>query len=138
MLLEHVEELGDDGDAVFADDYALHLDGADSRVPVMLTNVSYRDTLSRICVENLFNKIFAVYGERRWDCEVASKNLLIQFICVRVFKGQEAAGHGVEDDAAGPDIRSESVILLTGNHFRSCIARASTGSLQKASLSVGI
>lgn len=61
VLLEHVEKLGDDRDAVLANDHALHLNGANPRVPVMLTNVSYRDTLSRICVENLFNKIFAVY-----------------------------------------------------------------------------
>ena len=61
VLLEHVEKLGDDRDAILAYDHALHLNGANPGVPVMLANVSYRDTLSRICVENLFNKIFAVY-----------------------------------------------------------------------------
>ena len=104
----------------------------------MLTNVSNVDALGRICVENLFYQVFAVDGERRWDREVARQNLLIQFVRVWVFEGQEPASHGVQDDAAGPDIRGESVVLLAGDHFRGRVARTSARCLQQTALAIGI
>ena len=50
MLLEHVEKLRYDRNAILTNDDTLHLDRADTRIPVMLSNVSYSDALGWICV----------------------------------------------------------------------------------------
>ena len=50
MLLEHIEKLRYDRNAILTNDDTLHLDRADTRIPVMLSNVSYSDALGRICV----------------------------------------------------------------------------------------
>ena len=50
MLLEHVEKLRYDRNAILTNDDTLHLHRTDTRIPVMLSNVSYSDALGWICV----------------------------------------------------------------------------------------
>lgn len=138
MLLEHVEELWNDRNAIFTDNNTFHLHGADPCVPVMLSNVSYGDTFWWISVQNLFYEIFAFDREWRRYREVTGKDFLVEFICVWIFEGQEAASHCIKDDAAGPDIRGESIVLLASNHLWSCIAWTAACSFKKTTFAIGI
>ena len=138
MLSQDINEFRDYWNPVFPNDYAFHLDWADLGVPVVRANVSDRDTLCRVGIQNLFHEVFQVDWKWWWYRVITSQNLLIQFVGIWILEGKVSTCHSVENDAAGPDIRSEAVVLLAGNHLRGSIARTATSCLKESIICVGI
>ena len=87
----------------------------------MCSNVSYGDALGWVGVEDFFHEVFEVEGEAGGDGVVAGENFLVKLVCVGILEEKISASHGVENDAAGPDIRGEAVVLLAGYHFGRCV-----------------
>ena len=104
----------------------------------MCPDVSNSDPLGRVSVQNFLDQVLEVWTERRWNCEVAGKDFFVEFICVGVFKGKIAACHGVENDAAGPDIRCKAIVFLAGDHLGGSVAWTSTCSFQQPTIAIGI
>ena len=48
---------------------------------------------------------------------VGGHDLLVQVRGLRVLEGQVASDHGVEDDAAGPDVGLQTVVTLPSDHL---------------------
>ena len=138
VIPELLDELGDHGDAIFADNDAFHFNGSNLGIPVMCSNVSYRDALGGVGVEDFFHEFFEVEGEGGGDGVVAGENFLVELVCVRILERKISASHGVENDTAGPDIRGEAVVLLAGYHFRRCVAGTTARRLKNTIVRVGI
>lgn len=97
----------------------------------MFSDVLSLVSLLRVCVENALHEISTAVTYEFGDEEVATENLFVEFGCVGVFEGKVAADKSKEDDACRPDVHVGSVVLLAGNHFRSCVARGATGSFEE-------
>lgn len=72
----------------------------------------------------------AVLRKEFWYFEITGEDLFVQIRCLRVLEGQEPADHGVENDAAAPNVGLKSKILLSSDHLWSCIARRPTSRFQ--------
>ena len=101
-------------------------------IPGVLANLLYSITLVRFRLKDLRDKVRAVGRKKPWQFIVSSHDLFVQIRGLRVLKGQESAHHGVQDDTTAPNVALNSNVLLSSNHFRSCIARRSTGCLEQA------
>lgn len=133
-----VNELRNDRYLILPNDDAFHLNGVDLRVPVVLSDVSNVDAFGRVSIKDALHEIFEVAGKTRRDRIVAGENFLVEFVCVGVFERQVAAGHRVEDNTTGPDIREQSLVLFAGDHFGGSVAGTATRRLKKTSRGVGI
>lgn len=138
MIAQLLDELRDHRDAILANDDSLHFDRSDFGVPVVAANVSDRDSLGWVSVEDPLHEVLQIQREGGRYSVVARENLFVQLVRVGIFKRQISTSHRVEDNAAGPDIRSEAVVLLAGYHFRRGVARTATRRLEHTVVSVGI
>lgn len=107
-------------------------------IPRVTSNVLNSVTLLWIDDENFTDKvsevIWKVGGHRILRC----LNLLIQLRCVLILERKVASYHRKQDNSATPYICHEPLILLTFDHFRSCIARASARCFKKLAFFVEI
>mmetsp|Transcript_20841 Transcript_20841/g.32150 ORF Transcript_20841/g.32150 Transcript_20841/m.32150 type:complete len:218 (-) Transcript_20841:533-1186(-) len=85
-----------------------------------------RESLLGVRIQNLLDEVLAGLGNVAGERILAVQYFLVELVRVRVFEGQVPTEHRVEDHSARPDINLEPVVLLTGDHFRRCIARTAT------------
>ena len=84
----------------------------------MVPDLRYPYTRLWICVQNLLYDVFALGGEELGHLVISGHDLLVQVRRLRVLERQIAGHHGVEDDAAGPDVRLQAVITLASDHLK--------------------
>jgi len=137
-VLDLAQELFDHRHSVFANHDTLHFSGLHLSVPLVGANVSHHESLLRVSVQHLPDQVLGRLGDDAWDQVVAVQNLLVELACIGVFEGEIPASHGVEDDTTAPNIRVKAMVLLTGDHLRSSIARTSTSGLKGLSLLVHV
>ena len=70
----------------------------------MILNIGHCETPSWVCIENSFDKIFAVFAYEFWNRVVGVEDLLVEHISLGVFKRQVATDHCVENNPATPDV----------------------------------
>lgn len=104
VLPQNVDLVRNHGDLVAADDDAFHLHGLDLLVPLVLTHIRDLEPFLRICLQHFLYQIFVLRRDEPGNYKVTRQNLLVQLVRVWVFKGEVAAGHRVQDDAARPDV----------------------------------
>ena len=75
-------------------------------------------TSLRVRIQDLLDDVFALGGEELGHLVISGHDLLVEVGRFRVFKGQIACNHGVEDDSTGPDISLEAVITLSSDHLQ--------------------
>jgi len=69
---------------------------------------------------------------------IGSHDLFVEVRGLWILKWEVTADHSVEDDPTAPYISSESMVSLTSNHLRGCVARGSTGCLKRSSLLIHV
>lgn len=120
-FLQRLQHLEVNRHAVEAHDDALHPHLLLLRLPGVLADVLHREPLGWVGVEDILEKVLAFDGDLLRTVLLASKDLLLERSCVRVFEGKEAADHGKQDDSTGPDVHLEAVVGLASHHFRSSL-----------------
>lgn len=90
---------------ILADNYAMELSffilgRFDLLKPIMVSDALDSYSTLRVSVQDLLDKVFAVRRDKAWQQIVAGQNLLVKLIGIRIFKGQIATRHRVEDDSA--------------------------------------
>ena len=73
--------------------------------------------------------------ERRY-LVVAFENLLVQKRCLLFFKRQIATDHGIQGDAARPDIYGKTLVSQSLHHLRSSIARTTASGIEEYLISI--
>lgn len=104
----------------------------------MLPDIRYGYSGVWIRVQDKLDKISASFGNEARKEIVAGENLLVEFACIRVFKGEVTASHGVENNSARPDVSVQAVVSLASYHLRSRVARRTTSSFEELSLLVSV
>ena len=96
----------------------------------MFSNVLNLISLLGISVEYAGDQIFGIRRNEVRNLEVGAQNFLIKIGRVWILKRQVATHQGEQDDSARPNVHIRPMILLSSNHFRSCIAWRAACSLQ--------
>jgi len=118
-------------DLVLADDDAVCLvGGAELLEPLAFSYLVQVEPGVRVCVEDALEQFLALVGEYLGGFIVASHDLLVEFAGAGVLEGQVAAEHGVEDDAAAPDVCPQTVVAFARYHFGSSVAGTAAGGLE--------
>ena len=99
--------------------------------PRMFSNLCNWISGRRIGIENLLNQILGGTVHIFWKSVLALQYFLVQFIRVRILKGQISTNHSIQYHTTWPYIDFQSVILPASNHLWSCITRASARCLQQ-------
>jgi len=94
----------------------------------MAANLFEGESSRRVRVENFGDQVFALGGYVRWKGVLAIQYFLVQFVCVWIFKREVSAEHSVQDNATGPDVNFQPVVVLASYHFWSCVARTAASS----------
>ncbi len=89
----------------------------DLRIPRMLSDLLDTVTRRRVRVQHLLQHVFRVRRQKVWQLEHPLQDLLIQQRGVGILEGEVAAEHGVEDDAAAPDVDGEAFVLFASDHL---------------------
>jgi len=137
-VLDLAQELFDHRHSVFANHNALHFYGLHLSIPLVSANVSDHESLLWVSVEDLSDEVFSRLRDDTWDQVIAVQDLLVELACVWVFERKVPTSHGVKDDTTAPNIRVKAMVLLTGDHFWSGIARTSTSSFESLSLLIHV
>ena len=77
----------------------------------------YLEAGVRVSIEDLLEDFFGVGSQHFGFLVLSHHYFFVEFVGVGVFKGKEAAEHGVEDDAAGPNIDVGALISFACDHF---------------------
>lgn len=89
----------------------------------------YFNPLGRLSFQKRFNQLSTrLFNVSRRD-KVRLKDLLVQFVCVRVFEGQISDRHRVKNHAQTPQICVNAEVTLSGDHLWRSITRRPTGCL---------
>ena len=64
-------------------------------VPRMLSDIRDSISLSWIRIQDARYQILSLFREERGHLVLSFDNLLVQFLCLLIFKGQITADHGV-------------------------------------------
>lgn len=83
----------------------------------MVPNLRDPDASLWVRVQNLCDDVFALGGEELWHLVISGHNFLVEIGCLGILKRQIAGNHGVENDAARPDVRLQAVITLASDHL---------------------
>lgn len=97
--------------------------------PGMLTDLIDAVSFLRICNQYLTDQILGLLADVVSDGVLAVHYLVVELVSVRVFEGQVATQHGVQDHATRPDVDLQTVVVLACHHFRSSVAGRATGGL---------
>lgn len=95
-----------------------------------------RVSLVDIADKNFSEQILSSCRDELWNGVVASQDFFIQHRFAVFVKRKEAAEHGVEGDAAAPDIHSDGIVefsvddLVSLDYFRSGVAGRPARSFQ--------
>lgn len=87
----------------------------------MIPDLVNADSLVRICNENLLYEILCIIREEFWKSKFRTQDFLVEAGGFLIFEGEIAAQHGIEDDAAAPKIRFQTIILVTRYHLNQII-----------------
>ena len=104
MVLKNFDKFWYHGDTVFTDDDSFHLYTSNLRIPLMDSDVCNRNTLLWLCIEDLLQQVFKCHGEVGRNFIITGQDLLVQNVCVLIFKRKVTASHRVEDNTARPNI----------------------------------
>lgn len=63
---------------------------------------------------------------------------MVELLRILVLEGQVSADHGVEDDAAAPDVGAEAEVALALYHFGGSVARAAACSFEALAVLVEV
>ena len=118
--------VGEDG--VGADDYAVgSVLVCGLVVPLGLLELGDGVPGVWVDVEDVPEHVLGVGGEHLGLLVLAAHDLLVEFVGVLVLKGEVAAEHGVEDDAAGPDVDAGALVAPARDHLGRSVARGPAG-----------
>lgn len=132
------KEFFDDWDSILANDYSFHFYWLDKLVPLVRSDIADLEPLLWVSVQDLLDQVLRrLRYETRYQV-VAVYDFLVQLACVRVFERQVAAHHGVEDDAAAPDVRVQALVPLASDHLGRCVAGTTTSRFEGVALVVGV
>lgn len=96
----------------------------------MTSDVIFGITEIGVSVQNLREDIPAFLGDKFRKGKLTFQNLLIKECSLRVFEGQIATDHSIEDDATTPHVYFRPMILKALDHLRGGIARGATSCFQ--------
>ena len=98
MFFEAIQLIRNNGNPVFSNDDAIHLDRPDLSVPVVRSNILDRKPLVGLCLQNFLYKLFVAWSDKPRNQIVAGEDLFVKLISIRIFEWQVAACHCVQDD----------------------------------------
>ena len=99
-------------------------------VPRMVFYVLNFVALLRVDLHDMLHQVFGLFVDVARYQILARENLLVEFVSVRVFKGQVTDCHCIQDHSKGPNICVKSMVPLASDHFRRGITWTSTGGFQ--------
>ena len=102
-------------------------------IPRMLSDLSNRNSLVRICLEDFCDHIFCFVREEVREGVLGVQDLLVEIRRLLVFIRQEPTQHRIQNDTHAPQITCKAVIVVSSNHLWSCIARRSTSRFKRCS-----
>ena len=141
QLFERVQNLSVDWNVVVPDDDAF---GSLSVFivydhPGVLPDLGYGVPMVRVHRDKLANEIAARFRNTFMHLEFALQNLVVEVVGVLiVFEGEIATEHGEKYHSSRPDVDFNWLVAKTLKHFRGCVARGTTGSLQQIIFLVGV
>lgn len=91
----------------------LQIDRQVLHIPAVLLDLAELDALHRVCLQHATDQVFAVRWNLHWHPVVALLDLHKEYGQLLVIEGQAATDHGVEDNAAAPDVDLLTTILLS-------------------------
>lgn len=94
--------------------------------PRVLSDLVDGVPLFGVRVEDAVKEVLGVFRDPLGRLKVSTEDLLVQVGRIRVLKRQISTDKCEEDDAAGPDVDVGAIILLSGNHFWSCVTGRTT------------
>ena len=104
----------------------------------MSSDITYLEPLLGVGVQNLLDQVLRRLRYEARNQVVAVYDLLIQLARVRVLKRQVAAHHRIQNDAAAPDVRVQTLVSLASDHLRSSVARTATSRFEGVAFVVGV
>ena len=107
-------------------------------IPFVVLDLSYSIPLRWVSIQNFLDQIFAGFRNETWNQKVTVQDFLVELACVGVFERKVATCHGVQDDAAAPNVRVETLVSFTCDHFRSGIAWTATCSFEHFTLLIHV
>lgn len=131
MLLHFADDGLIHRNLVLADDDAFRRIGSAQLVePLRLPDLLQFETLLRVRIQDSFQQFLALVRKHFGGFVLASDDFFIEFVGIRIFEGEVAAEHSIEDNAAAPDIGAETLVLLACNHFWGSVAGTATRSFE--------
>lgn len=137
------EELNDvvvDRDAIVSNDntfrYWMH--PPEPIEPGVGFNLFQIEPLLGFRVEDAPQELLAVGGDERGDRVLSGENFLVESGGILVFEGKIAANGGEEDDAAGPEVDQEALVMVASNHLGGGVARTAAGGFELLAWAVGV
>ena len=104
----------------------------------MVSDVAYAVALLRVRIQDTPDQVLALGAEELWHRVVSRHDLLVKITRLRVLEGQITTDHGIKHDTRGPDVCAETMIPLACNHLGGCIARRTTGRLERGTAFVHV
>jgi hypothetical protein len=99
-------------------------------IPGMSPNHGNGETFGGIRGQKTCDQILDAVTYESWRMIVCCQNLFVEGSRVLILKRQISTNQGKEDDTATPQITQRRHIAMPRDHFRSCIARRTTCSLE--------
>ena len=90
----------------------LQVDRQVLHIPTVLLNLAELYALDWVCLKHATDQVFAVRWNLHWHPVVTLLDLHKEYGQLLVIKGQAATDHGVEDNAAAPDVDLLTTVLL--------------------------
>lgn len=99
----------------------------------MVSDVTYGEPGFGIGVEDSSNHVFALAREELWESILSSHDFLVKVRCLWILERQISANHGVENYSTAPNVCSQSMVPLSGDHLWSCVTWRSACCLESSS-----
>ena len=139
LLDNFAEQLIFHGHLLFAREQSLitvpvfHLQG-----PSVVSDVTNAIALLRVRVKDSPDQVLALGAEEFGHRVISRHDLLVEITRFRVLKRQVATDHCIKDYTRGPNVSPQTMIALACNHFGSCVARRTTGRLERGATLVHV
>lgn len=138
VLFEQLEDFRNHGDDVAAHDDALLLVRLNLVVPRMGSDVFDGEPLGGIRVQNQIDQVFGLLAEETGHFVVGLQDFLVELLSVLVLEWEITTHHGIKYNATAPNVSTKPEVFFALDHFRSCVTRTTTGSLEPLVLLVKV
>ena len=99
--------------------------------PGLLDDLFEGESLLGVHRQQAHDNAHGVKSQERGDLIVAFEDFLVQKRCLLFFERQIATDHGIQGNAAGPDIHGEALVSQSLHHLRSCVAGTTACGIEK-------